>query len=397
MSRKSKREKLINREELTIEHIVNTKSIDRYASIVLPRGVDLRNYKKNNVVLWLHNHTDRQIPIGVCSKVIKSDDAIRVITKFRDNDDFALEVFNAYADGFMNAWSIGFRPTDYEFINKENREDINKKFNLSITEKDLEKAEKTSWYGLVLVKEWELLEYSAVPVPGNQDALTEDFIKDAQARGIKIDSKETDYKYGMRDGNYGTTCFIEEDLVEESLEIVDEGEEMKDKLNLEVVEEPKAEPVVQEELDVKPEVELEAPVVEEAVKEVEPELSSEPVSPSVEPEVELNATNVAQDELAINVEAEPVVQEEPKAEPEAELSVEPKANESDKINDVLSALLEEVKSLKESNDQLKADIADIRSGVNSSNLDNIRKVSANKAEDKPKYSGWAQKMLSGQK
>ena len=60
------------------------------------------------------------------------------------NDEFSVKVFNAYKDGFMNAWSIGFRPTKVDFVNAENRDFMNAKHNLSISEQDVAEADMAS-------------------------------------------------------------------------------------------------------------------------------------------------------------------------------------------------------------------------------------------------------------
>lgn len=386
MARKSKREKLIDKENLTIEHIINTNSIDRYSSIVLPKGVDTKSYSKNNVVLYLHNHTERQIPIGVCSKLIKSDDSIRAITQFNKNDDFAVNVFNAYADGFMNAWSIGFKPKDYVFVDKSNREEINTTYGLSVTEKDIDKAEKTSWYGLVLVKEWELLEYSAVPVPGNQDCVTEDFMSEIESRGLN--SIDESFSFGIRNADFGAACYTEDteepkvelEIVEEkSNEDIDtnleEGEAMK-KAKLEVVEEKSTGEVVEQ-----PVVE----VAEELSTEVETE-TTEVVEEDAIVEDEVVVEEEVKDEEEI-VEEETVVEEEVKVVKEGAVKEEVVEEEKD-FSKLITDLTALVTSLKEEVDEMKR-------GMEAGNLENIRKVSANKDTKTQGRTGWASRALKG--
>ena len=162
----------IDAENYEITHTVNTKALDRYDTIVLPKGADVSSFLKNAVVLWSHNGDSSlpKIPIGKCVELNIEEDAVVVKTKFNPKDELAMKVFNAYKDGFLHAWSIGFIPTKYKRFDAENFADLNKKYSLEVTENQIENA---AW-GLYLIYEWELLEYSAVPVPANPEALSVD-------------------------------------------------------------------------------------------------------------------------------------------------------------------------------------------------------------------------------
>lgn len=171
----------VDENALTVTHIVNDKTLDRYDTIVLPRGARVENFLSNPVVLWSHNgdSSTNTIPIGRCVELTVEDDYIRVKTQFNANDPLAIKVFNAYKDGFLNSWSIGFIPEKYEVVTSENLEGLNTKHNISLTEKDIE-------HGAYVIDQWELLEYSAVPVPGNPGATGDrkDFTKELLTRGL---------------------------------------------------------------------------------------------------------------------------------------------------------------------------------------------------------------------
>lgn len=136
----------IDRNEKTITHYITSDTIDRDGDIVIPSGGDFSNYLKNPIVLFMHN---QYYPIGknLWLKIEKSGDNEYLLakTKISDKTDLAQDIFNLYEEKILNAWSIGFKP------NWEKAEQIDKgwKFN-----------------------EWELLEYSAVSIPANPDALT---------------------------------------------------------------------------------------------------------------------------------------------------------------------------------------------------------------------------------
>jgi phage head maturation protease len=102
---------------------------------------------RNPVVLWAHNRN--LPPIGTC--VGLQVEAARIVaeTRFAKGVAFAEELFRLYEQGVLRGWSIGFVPHRAK----------------------LRPAGADGRRGL-LVEEWDLLEYSAVPVPENPAALT---------------------------------------------------------------------------------------------------------------------------------------------------------------------------------------------------------------------------------
>lgn len=129
--------------KMIVRSIITTPRPDRAGDVVLPDGlIDAGLYLQNPVVLWAHQRTIP--PIGACQYLEISPDHILAETKFSSTTLLALEVFKLYAEGILRSWSIGFLPR---------------------------KASPRRGGGL-LVEEWELLEYSAVPVPENPHALT---------------------------------------------------------------------------------------------------------------------------------------------------------------------------------------------------------------------------------
>lgn len=133
----------INADEMTIVHYISTNTRDRYNEVMVPEGMDKSNYEKNPVVLFAHDAY--QLPIGRALWVKQDDTKTGIIakTQFDKRSEVSAEIFRLFAEGYLNAWSIGFKY-------KEPPELIG-----------------DTWYA----KSWELLEYSAVPVPANPDAL----------------------------------------------------------------------------------------------------------------------------------------------------------------------------------------------------------------------------------
>ncbi len=125
---------------------ISTADRDRDGDIVVPTGAIIENFLKNPVVLFGHNYAS--LPVGRCRALSISDDKIEADVEFApaDVNPLAPHVENAYRKGFMNSWSIGFIPLEYEPLGEGK--------------------------GYKYTK-WELLEFSAVPVPANPNALTE--------------------------------------------------------------------------------------------------------------------------------------------------------------------------------------------------------------------------------
>lgn len=135
--------KAINKEERTLTAYVSTAARDRMDEVLSSEGVDLKMFKKNPVVLFAHNY--RQPPIAKALWIKRDQDGVLSKMQFA-NTEFADEIFKLYSDGFMKAFSVGFIPRETE-------------------DGDGKKKPRRTY------KKWELLEYSAVPVPANPEAL----------------------------------------------------------------------------------------------------------------------------------------------------------------------------------------------------------------------------------
>lgn len=122
--------------------IASTGTADRMGDVIEPEGWNLTNFKANPALLWGHNADSSRMPIGKVLKIWLENGKLMFTPQFDLKDSFAAEVFRKFKDGFLNAFSVGFRPLEWE---------------------DAEK-------GIRFLKS-ELLEISAVPVPANPEAL----------------------------------------------------------------------------------------------------------------------------------------------------------------------------------------------------------------------------------
>lgn len=148
--------------------IASTVALDRDKEILIPRGVITEHFMKNPVMLFIHN--SRQLPVGRALSMDVTDESVKFDFEFYD-DEVGRNVEKMYRTGFMNAFSVGFRPKAYVPVWDMPEE---------ITSIDVELPDGTKTtidfnkyperpYGII--PKWELLEISPVPVPSNPEAL----------------------------------------------------------------------------------------------------------------------------------------------------------------------------------------------------------------------------------
>lgn len=136
---------------MTLLAVVSTSDRDRAGDVVVPSGLrNLAEYMQNPVVLWAHNRVSAP-PVGTCLRLDVQPERIVAETKFAQGVPLAEDLFRLYEQGVLRGWSIGFVPLKARLMP--------------------EAADGSMRRGL-LIEEWNLLEYSAVPVPENPGALT---------------------------------------------------------------------------------------------------------------------------------------------------------------------------------------------------------------------------------
>lgn len=106
-------------------------------------GLNLDRFRANPVVMYGHDYWGREsLPIGRAENIEIDGPNLMADTVFDPDDEFAQRVEGKYRGGFLNAVSVGF---DIRGIDPETG----------------------------VVEEWEMIEYSAVPVPLDPDAVVE--------------------------------------------------------------------------------------------------------------------------------------------------------------------------------------------------------------------------------
>lgn len=139
---KAKDETKFDDEKLTIKGVVmSTGAQDRHGDTVNPDGWDLKNFKKNPVLLAFHSYWST--PVGRVAKVwVEKGKALMGNLVFSATER-GREFYQLYKEGSMSAFSVGFIVKDWG---------------------DPEKDKFT-------IMKQELLELSCVPVPANAEAL----------------------------------------------------------------------------------------------------------------------------------------------------------------------------------------------------------------------------------
>lgn len=153
----------VNTKERTLVARINTSALDRYNTVIDPKGARLDNYRRNPVVLWEHGKDPRRFtdPIGRNLWVRSSggEAPLDLLAKTRFlNDDFSQQRYEWYRDGILNAFSVNILP-DVGGASPPTKEEVRTRPEL---------ADCTMMY-----RSWDLAEYSGTTVPGNADALAD--------------------------------------------------------------------------------------------------------------------------------------------------------------------------------------------------------------------------------
>lgn len=133
----------------TLTFTISTASVDRMGDTIALDGWKLESYRKNPVVLWAHDAS--LLPVAKSNQVFTEGTKLKSVAEFTPPGmaKFNDTVFEMYKLGFLSATSVGFAPLKYAFTDDPQRR-----------------------YGIDFLEQ-ELLEFSAVPVPANGEALIE--------------------------------------------------------------------------------------------------------------------------------------------------------------------------------------------------------------------------------
>lgn len=142
--------------ERTVRFKISSEVVDRDGDILIAKGCDFTNFAKNPQFLAFHNY--HEYPLGIPKNWGIEGDSVYCDVYFPKLEELATDAeqasekaklvdftYHCYKTGMLNAVSVGFIPKE------------------AIPLKE----------GSTEITEWELLEFSAVSVPANQDALAQ--------------------------------------------------------------------------------------------------------------------------------------------------------------------------------------------------------------------------------
>jgi hypothetical protein len=144
----------VDAQERSVVARISCVNVDRDGESLRPEGVVLDNYKSNPIVCWGHSY---DMPSKIVGKNIwiKADEKGLIAKTAFANNEFADQVYRAYTEDvggtgpLLRGWSVGFIPMEYETPTKGSKDGPRR-----------------------IYTKWELLEYSAVPIPCSPESLT---------------------------------------------------------------------------------------------------------------------------------------------------------------------------------------------------------------------------------
>ncbi|MCP4394551.1 MAG: hypothetical protein GY804_09840 [Alphaproteobacteria bacterium] len=166
-------DKTFDKKERSVKHWISKTSLDRGKDIVLPEALDETNYRKNPIVLFNHNS---DAPIARNAWLEYEDDGVLAKTIF-GTTPFADDIYLLNLEKILNAWSIGFLPKTWDY----------------------DQEARVTTYTLA-----DLLEYSNVSVPMNQDAVTEGLkmVKSMEVKEV-LEGIEKEHEIKIQLENHG--------------------------------------------------------------------------------------------------------------------------------------------------------------------------------------------------
>ena len=143
--------KSLDVDERSVTAVISTGAVDRDNEVLLPKGAKIDKFQANPVVLWSHDNWSP--PIGKALWIKKGTKKITAKVQFALTER-AEEIWQLFKGGFLKAFSVGSDPIAHR----------------APTPADVKKNPDFANVRRIF-SEWELLEFSAVAVPANPEAL----------------------------------------------------------------------------------------------------------------------------------------------------------------------------------------------------------------------------------
>lgn len=153
----------VDREKQTMVVKISTDKTDRDNEVIVPKGISLKPFRANPVVLWAHKYDEPPIAKALWTKMNDQGEMLskpQFMQRSPSNilANFSADVYELYLNDYLNAWSVGLAMVKGQSPSAPTDEEL---------------KERPDWAGVDYVwRKTELLEFSAVPIPANRDALT---------------------------------------------------------------------------------------------------------------------------------------------------------------------------------------------------------------------------------
>ena len=113
------KEKLVIKAEYDVETktaVASSGALDRHGEIVEQAGWELKNFKKNPVLLWAHDHTIPAIGKAENIRIDGEGKKARLLFEpvFHEITDFGKAIKKMFDEKILNSFSVGYKPIDVE-------------------------------------------------------------------------------------------------------------------------------------------------------------------------------------------------------------------------------------------------------------------------------------------
>lgn len=157
MMRKTLKATIDPEQEGPIVAKLTTDSVDRDGEVLIPQGMNSKEYENNPVLFYNHDYAN---PVGTVTNLKRSDKAVIGTLEFaRRPEDFQGEFFPAFIEALVKQGVV--RGVSVGFIPETNGGRL------------ATKGDRKKWGPRIkrVFNKWKLLEVSIAPLPANQEAL----------------------------------------------------------------------------------------------------------------------------------------------------------------------------------------------------------------------------------
>lgn len=162
----------IDTSKMSAKFIVSTSCKDRHGDIVEPEGClpHIKNYTRNPRIFFAHRTDDLPIASArdsegnLCLEVDKENGLIRSTAWFHGETPESELIFRLIARKELQAASIGFLPVKAAVIHTDMTDDKTSNGDAILDFRNM-------GHPIMQFLEWDMIEWSVVPIPANQEAL----------------------------------------------------------------------------------------------------------------------------------------------------------------------------------------------------------------------------------